>query len=199
MIGVSEMTCGPASTIRIGCARVIDKGNMLHNLYGKHSHEGRRMNELEQKAYIFATIFTLSNKLQMLGDRFDENITTKQWLFIVGVSVFEKPPMVGELANFVGYSRQNAKRIAAVLQRRGYVNLSDDEHDARALRIELTPKCKQYFQRREQREIDFLERIFAGFDAGSTRGLYTGLTMLKQNIIEIMKSDKGTISEEDLV
>ena len=34
------------------------------------------MNELKQKAYIFATIFTLSNRLQTLGDEFDENFTT---------------------------------------------------------------------------------------------------------------------------
>ena len=65
------------------------------------------MNELKKKAYIFGTIFTLSNKLQVLGDEFDENITTKQWLFIVGVSKFQDPPTISEVANFIGYSRQN--------------------------------------------------------------------------------------------
>jgi hypothetical protein len=29
------------------------------------------MDELEQKAYIFASIFALANKLQVLGDAFD--------------------------------------------------------------------------------------------------------------------------------
>ena len=66
------------------------------------------MDELRQKAYIFATIFTLANKLQTLGDEFDRNITTKQWLFIIGVSTFKKPPMISEVAGFIGYSRQNA-------------------------------------------------------------------------------------------
>lgn len=61
------------------------------------------MNDLEQKAYIFGTIFTLSNKLQVLGDEFDKNITIKQWLFILGISQFNEPPTISEVANFIGY------------------------------------------------------------------------------------------------
>lgn len=148
------------------------------------------MDMLQKKAYIFGTIFTLSNKLQVLGDKFDKDITTKQWLFIVGVSTFREPPMISELANFVGYSRQNAKRIAASLQERGYVAISKDETDSRALRVELTPKCREYFEKRNKREIDFLEKIFTGFDTESTQNLYEGLTMLERNIREIMEQEK---------
>ena len=75
------------------------------------------MNELEQKACIFAVIFTLSNKLQVLGDEFDRSITIKQWLFMAAVSKFNAPPTISEVANFIGYSRQNAKRIAADLHK----------------------------------------------------------------------------------
>lgn len=140
------------------------------------------MNELEQKAYIFGTIFTLSNRLQVLGDEFDKNITTKQWLFILGVSRFEEPPTVSEVANFIGYSRQNAKRIAAALQKTGYVKISQDKNDARALRIERTSKCIEYFENRDEREIEFLEKIFTGFDAESTQSVYKGLIRLEKNI-----------------
>jgi len=140
------------------------------------------MNQLEKKAYIFGTIFTISNKLQVLGDEFDKNITTKQWLFMVSVSKFKEPPMISELANFIGYSRQNAKRIAASLQKSGFVTISKDKYDARAQRIELAPKCREYFEKRYKREIDFLEKIFAGFDAGLLHSLYQGLIKLEQNI-----------------
>ncbi len=157
------------------------------------------MDELGQKAYIFGTIFTLSNKLQVIGDEFDENITTKQWLFIVSVTTFEKPPMISELANFIGYSRQNAKRIAVALQKSGYVKISKDENDTRILRIELTPKCIGYFKKRGGREIEFLEKIFAGFDAGLTRNLYKGLSRLDLNIKEIMKLRGSTVQEGDLI
>lgn len=149
------------------------------------------MDELRQKAYIFATIFTLANKLQTLGDEFDRNITTKQWLFIIGVSTFKKPPMISEVAGFIGYSRQNAKRIAADLQESGYVTVAKDKRDARALRIELTPKCVAYFEKRDKREIEFLERIFAGFDAELTAGMYEGVFRLGANLKEIMKLEEN--------
>lgn len=140
------------------------------------------MNELEQKAYIFGTIFTLSNWLQTLGNKFDENITTKQWLFILGVSNFAQPPTLSEVANLIGYSRQNAKRIAAALHENGYVIISKDQNDARALRIELTPKCIAYFKKRDKREIEFLEKLFAGFDAELVKSVYQGIIKLEQNI-----------------
>lgn len=144
------------------------------------------MDELRQMAYIFATLFTLANKLQTLGDEFDKNITAKQWLFVIGVSTFSKPPMISELAGFLGYSRQNAKRIAADLQKSGYVTVSKDQYDARVLRIELTPKSIAYFEKRNKREIEFLESIFTGFNAELTNGMYKGIVKLEANLKELM-------------
>jgi DNA-binding MarR family transcriptional regulator len=147
------------------------------------------MDELEQKAYIFAVIFTLSNKLQVLGDEFDKHITIKQWLFMVCVAKFSEPPTISEVANFVGYSRQNAKRIAAALHERGYVTIMKDKNDARALRIALTPKCTEYFNKRGDKELKFLDKIFTGFDAELTDGVYKGLLRLGRNIDEMMNSN----------
>lgn len=143
------------------------------------------MNEIEQKAHIFGSIFSLSNKLQVLGDAFDKNITIKQWLFIVGVSKFCEPPTVSEVANFIGYSRQNAKRIAVVLNERGYITIVKDNNDARALRITLTQKCIEYFAKRSHRELEFLDKLFTGVDAVLIRDLCRGLTKLEENI-EVM-------------
>ena len=140
------------------------------------------MNELEQKAYIFATIFTFSNRLQALGDEFDKKFTTKQWLFILAVSRFKEPPTITEVANFIGYSRQNAKRIAADLQKAGYIRLQKDENDARALRIIIKSECIEHFKKRGKREIKFLEQIFLGFDAELTGSVYKGFVKMEQNI-----------------
>lgn len=146
------------------------------------------MNELEEKAYIFASIFALANKLQVLGDAFDKNITIKQWLFVVGVSKFGEPPTLSEVANFIGYSRQNAKRIAVALDERGYITIIKDKNDARALRITLTQKCTEYFNKRSHRELEYLNKLFTGFDADLTHDVYKGLIRLAENI-EMMSND----------
>ncbi|MEQ8201036.1 MAG: MarR family transcriptional regulator [Syntrophomonadaceae bacterium] len=152
------------------------------------------MDELEERAYIFASIFALSNKLQVLGDAFDENITIKQWLFAVCVAQFDEAPTLSEVARFIGYSRQNAKRIALALQERGYIILEKDLNDARALRITLTQQCRDYFAGRYHRELEFLDRLFAGFDPALTGEFFRGLTRLAENI-ERMSSD--LFSEEN--
>ena len=140
------------------------------------------MDELEKKAYIFGTMFSLSNKLQVIGDQFDANITIKQWLLLVGISTFKEPPTISEVANYVGYSRQNAKRMAAALQERGFVTITKDKNDLRASRIARTPKCIEYFAGRGQRELEFLAEIFDGFDAELTDGFYQGLSRLEKNV-----------------
>ncbi|HWP97316.1 MAG TPA: MarR family transcriptional regulator [Syntrophomonadaceae bacterium] len=147
------------------------------------------MDDLEQKAYIFGAVFALSNKLQVLGDAFDKNITIKQWLFLVGVSKFDEPPTVSEVANYIGYSRQNAKRIAVALDERGYITIVKDKSDARALRISLTQKCIEYFISRSQIELVFLDKLFTGFDTDLTHGVYQGLTKLAENIEAMMVND----------
>ncbi len=147
------------------------------------------MNELEQKAVIFGTIFALSNRLQVLGDEFDRNVTIKQWLLLVCISKFAEPPTISEAAALIGYSRQNAKRTADALQKRGFVSIERDKTDARAQRIRLTPGCREYFDRRNPREIEFLERLFAGFDAELTSGFYEGIVRLEQNTKTLLSLD----------
>lgn len=146
------------------------------------------MNDLDKKAYIFGSIFTLSNRLQVLGDAFDENITIKQWLFIACIAKLDEAPTISEVAKFAGYSRQNAKRIAAALEKGGFVSIYKDKEDARILRIILMPKCKNYFASRDERELQFINELFNGFNTKSIDGLYSSLSWLAKNI-EIMERE----------
>lgn len=105
--------------------------------------------------------------------------------------------MISEVSNYIGYSRQNAKRIASDLQKNGFVTISKDEYDARVLRIELTSECKEYFSKLDKQEIEFIGKIFAGFDSELTNSMYKGLIKLEQNIKEMMKSKESATSKGD--
>lgn len=148
------------------------------------------MNERDQQAFIFGSIFVLSNKLQVLGDAFDKNITIKQWLFLASVAQFKEPPTVSEVADHIGYSRQNAKRIAAALEASGFVIISKDKNDARTLRINLSSNFDDYFAKRRQKESEFIQKLFSGFDAESTNGFYHGLVALNTNITMMEKENE---------
>ncbi|GGG11393.1 MarR family winged helix-turn-helix transcriptional regulator [Paenibacillus aceti] len=141
------------------------------------------MINIEKQAFIFGGILTLANRLQVLGDKLDDHITLKQWLFIAVISKLEQPaPTITEVAEAIGNSRQSVKKMAALLERQGFVSLVQDEQDARAVRIHLTPKCTAYFRDRSGKEHEFMVSLFDGFDGELTNGLYEGMLKLADNV-----------------
>lgn len=146
---------------------------------------------MEKEEYIVGAIFALSNKLQILGDKLDTSISTKQWLLIAVISKCGNPsPMLSEVAKLIGSSRQNVKKMAAILQERGFVSLNKDVEDTRAVRITLTPKCLAHFKGRNAKELQFMSDLFNDFDETLTDGLYQGFVKLAGNI-----ADMGDLNE----
>ncbi len=144
------------------------------------------MDDLNEKAFIFGSIFTLSNKLQILGDKFDKNLTIKQWLLLAGIDKSESTsPTISEVAAIIGSSRQNAKKMISILEKRQFVEVRKDKDDARILRISLTEKCKDYFKEREKRELEFIEQLYDGFDSSLINNLCKGISKLEKNILKI--------------
>lgn len=144
------------------------------------------MKQIQEKAFIFGAIFTLANRLQILGDKLDENITVKQWLLLATISKSEHPaPSLSEVAKTIGNSRQNVKKMALILENQGFLSLTKDDIDTRITRITLNPKCITYFQNRNLDELNFLNQLFDSFDEDMITGLYQGLNHLAENIINM--------------
>lgn len=145
------------------------------------------MNDIKEKAFIFGSIFTLSNRLQVLGDKFDENITIKQWLLLAAISKNkELSPTISEVANMIGNSRQNVKKMSLILEKEGFLKLAKDNEDGRVIRIRLTNKCQEYFKQREKREDKFIEELFQDFDFNEVQVIKNAMTKFNKNI-EIME------------
>ncbi len=147
------------------------------------------MENLEDKAHVFGGIFILANRLQILGDKFDEELTLKQWLLLIGIMKnTETAPTISEVASFIGNSRQNVKKMAVILVKKGFISLEKDLKDARILRINITSKCQNHFKQRESRELEFFENLYQGFDTNLLKGLNNGITKLAENIMEMEKN-----------
>lgn len=153
------------------------------------------MNTEQQKAHIFGTLFVIANKLQKLGDRIDPDVTVKQWLFIAAVDRFEQAPTITELASFIGYSRQNAKRIALALAQLGMVELATDAQDRRAQRVSITDACREHFAQRTRQETAFVESLFGGMDDGEVSALFSLIGKLESAIGSMELDDE--CSKED--
>ena len=79
---------------------------------------------------LFGSLLAMGNRLQAAGDRFYDEITTKQWFVLAVLETFSAPPTLGELARGVGSSHQNVKQLVLKLQQKGYVALAQDGRDA---------------------------------------------------------------------
>ena len=141
------------------------------------------MENLTQRQYIFGAFFVFANKLQLIGDRLDPNITMKQWFLVAMLSQFgEKAPTISELAAFIGCSRQNVKKLAGRLSEKGFLQLQKDSKDSRQTRLRLTGACKDYFAARAGREEEWLSQVFDGIGQAQLDGLYQGMKRVEQNI-----------------
>ncbi len=147
---------------------------------------------ITKEHFIFGSLFLLANRLQVLGDRWDKDITTKQWFLIAIIAQWgEKPPMLTEVADFIGSSRQNVKQLALRLEARGFVKIEKDENDSRILRLKLTKECEDYFNAREGREEKFLEYVYKDFSEEEMDSLYKCIYKLSENIFKLDELLKG--------
>lgn len=138
------------------------------------------------QAYIYAGIFALSNKLQLLGDKFDSNISIKQWLLIAIITSFkDDAPTISMTAERIGSSRQNVKKMAEILERKGFLTIIKDKEDGRIQRLMLTKYCIDYFKQRHEREEKYIDTLFADFNEEILTGLFRGMKQLEKNIMKM--------------
>ena len=140
---------------------------------------------LNKKRLIFSEFFILQNKIQTKFDKILGEITSKQFIILVMVDAFPYPPSLSEVAKHAGCSRQNIKKIAAVLENKGFVKMiSDDE--TRATRIVI---CKKFYDAYsiyiEKSEIG-LDLLFKGMHEDEINALFKGIHKIEKNIDEFI-------------
>ena len=122
------------------------------------------MDNQTMQAHLFGSVFLLANHLQLVGDRLDEAITSKQWLLLA--VLFKQPnatATLSELASHLGSSRQNVKKMASILEAKGFLSLRQSEQDRRVVEVHPTQACLDHLKGREHAEQQFLTAFYQGF------------------------------------
>lgn len=145
-----------------------------------------KLKNYDSRHLLFGTLFAVNNKLQSIGDRFYEEITTKQWFLLAALSTFEEAPTFNELSSLMGSSHQNVKQIALKLQQKGYVKIESDTSDRRKSRIHLTEKFKELQLAYASKETQFLDQLFKDI---SESQLHTALETLNTMINNMEECD----------
>ena len=111
-------------------------------------------------------LFSVTNKLQMQGDKQLQDITIRQMLAIPAlIHAPNGMATVNHLARSLGTSRQNAKQIVDAMERKGYLSIAPSEQDRRAVNITVTPEGQKAFRTCSERTDEFLAHIFNWFSS----------------------------------
>ncbi len=86
-----------------------------------------------QKMFIFCMLLITANRLQTLFDQSVPDLSLKQIILLAIVRYSKEPMTFTQLAKLLGCSRQNVKKLADVLVKKGYVTLQPNPEDQRSV------------------------------------------------------------------
>ncbi len=99
-----------------------------------------------QKKAVFSTLFIAGNKLQTLFDNHIPELSLKQFMLLSIVRQSEEQLTFTQLGNLLGCSRQNIKKLADVLRKKGFITIQQSPHDTRAMCICPTEKVNDFYE-----------------------------------------------------
>jgi DNA-binding MarR family transcriptional regulator len=134
------------------------------------------------KKLLFVSVFIESNRLQSALDRNADEISSKQWLLLAMAATFNEPPSLSELGEVMGCSRQNVKKIAAILKKKGYITLEKEIKDNRAVCIVMTEKYHNYSKQMDVIKDDVFRVVFGSFSDEELNQFLGSVQKLEQGI-----------------
>lgn len=111
-------------------------------------------------------LFSVTNKLQMKGDKYLQDITIRQMLAIP--AIIHAPggkATISNIARQLGNTKQSAKQIIDAMERKKYLSVAPSEQDKRAVNVTVTPEGEQAFKSCSESTDKFIADIFLDFTA----------------------------------
>lgn len=126
---------------------------------------------LHRMQAIFSSIFVLQNRMQTAGEKLQTEISMKQWLLLAMTECCPEPRTLTNVGNLMGCSRQNVKKLALALEKKGFVRLLSSCNNA--ILIELTEEVKRYSSEIGERHMRALSLLFADFSEEEIEQLFS--------------------------
>lgn len=134
---------------------------------------------------IFSSIFVMQNRMQTAGEKIQTQISMKQWLLLAMTNCCPEPRTLSNVGNLMGCSRQNIKKLALALEKKGYVRLvSGDNH---SVIIELTEEVNEYANKLSERHLQSLKLLFEDFSEDEIEQLFKLYAKLYAGIARVEK------------
>lgn len=148
---------------------------------------GLTMARFETQTYILAACNLLSTEFTSSVD-LGGQITYRQWFILRMLSAMGPGThTMQDVAEFVGTTRQNAKRLLEPLDKKHLIRMQRNKKDARALDIELTERGSTWLIEAQPRVSSAFEKVFGTI---SNEDL-NQLARLLQGAIDALSEDEA--------
>lgn len=144
-----------------------------------------------QRKAIFSSLFIVGNKLQTIFDNHIPQISLKQFMLLSIVRQSREPLTFTQLGNILGCSRQNIKKLAEILEKKGFVIMQKSLHDTRAMCICPTDKVNDFFENdfsKYQEELQYLFEVYTDEEIKTLfillSKMYAGIENLEKRIVD---------------
>ena len=153
--------------------------------------------ENRQKA-IFSALFIAGNRLQTLFDKTIPALSLKQFMLLSVARQSEEPLTFTQLGKLLGCSRQNIKKLADALVKKGFITIRQSPTDGRAMGVWPTEKAENYFLNDFSPYREELKELFAVYTDQEIESLFTLLSRLYAGIDHLEKEAAANENSGDL-
>lgn len=144
-----------------------------------------RFEEVDSTFFLIGLLSAFDNRYQAKADTFFEDISWKQFFAVISLNLCKEVPTINEMAEIMGSSHQNVKKILSKLESRGYVEIKRDEKDRRKQRVYLTEKMQHFNEAHEEGGKKIVNTIFEGIDEEDIQTTIRTIMHMEKNLNKI--------------
>lgn len=145
----------------------------------------------KQRKAIFSTLFIATNRLQTLFDKRIPQVSLKQFMLLTIVRQSKEQLTFTQLGEILGCSRQNIKKLAEILEKKGFIMIRQSPNDPRAMCIFPTEKVDYYFENDFSQYQEELKYLFEVYTDKEVETLFVLLSKLYAGIENLGKKTTG--------
>lgn len=139
----------------------------------------KELRELHLMQQIYATVFSLTNKIQVQSDKCFDGLTMRQFMILLAIlHLPEGEASLNRIAHKTGTTKQNVNSMVATLEKKGYVETKPSTVDRRAINVSITNVGEQAMSSGGEKSVLFLADLFAAFSVEELELLWTLLKKL---------------------
>lgn len=149
-----------------------------------------------QQAY--STLFLVSNKLQIIGDKYCEPLTSRQYMVMLAILHIENEKRTfNNIAQKLGTTKQNTTQLIKVLEKKDYVKVEPNKYDKRSVNVNITELgYKVLIECSEDGGINLMADLFKDFSEDEVKVLWKLLKKLYHFDGEVMDGFEENIEVE---